>query len=424
VVPRKRSLISAYRLVDEDGKFGPETSIALGIFRESFGMGGVRPNPSDPDSPYRIGNTKADFTDINGEIRYGSDDDTTDTFRKLTKDYGLRADPDVTRAYLDRIIDKETLIGGEKKDSDTIINGKTIPGTGTKARDTGLYELYANVVKRFVEVMIAKGEEYRLYQEKKWFSRTYRLYQEKKWFSRTDTEQGSAVEGGNGVSYCYGCKDDVKGFDEFVSPCKVPDSATIRSSQWSTYRGNLSEDDCQVNQESKKQWPGMLRGELDTSTKDNPFWPTYWSGVDCSGFVQRLMLAAKAQYESAFGLSIDVTNLIFDHETERVAGEIGADSFLLRNRSFRIGIEDKDKIKRGDIVQYEGHISIVYSEKASDSGHYRIIHAYGVPRADLDNDPTTPMGFARRVLITANHMISSKGRFPSPTGFGRIRLWE
>ena len=90
------------------------------------------------------------------------------------------------------------------------------------------------------------------------------------------------------------------------------------------------------------------------------------------------------------------------------------------------------KIKKGDLVGYAHHLSMVHSDKptctAGNNGQaacsYEIIHAYGGDRADLDNDPTTPMVFTRKVVITPNNMQTSNGAFPAPTGFGRIKLWD
>jgi hypothetical protein len=82
------------------------------------------------------------------------------------------------------------------------------------------------------------------------------------------------------------------------------------------------------------------------------------------------------------------------------------------------------KLHKGDVVRYDGHVSIVHSNKPTVKGKYNIIHAYGIPKADLDNSIATPMEFSRKVLISPNDMKTSKGIFPRPTGFGKIMLWE
>ena len=85
-------------------------------------------------------------------------------------------------------------------------------------------------------------------------------------------------------------------------------------------------------------------------------------------------------------------------------------------------------LKKGDLIRYgTSHISIMYSEKWGESMNgtdYDIIHAYGTSRADLDNNPATPMEFSRKVVISPNSMSTAGGEFPGPTGFGRLKLWQ
>lgn len=84
----------------------------------------------------------------------------------------------------------------------------------------------------------------------------------------------------------------------------------------------------------------------------------------------------------------------------------------------------KTKISRGDLVSYNGHISIVYSETWGESrfrsdypeSEYDIIHAFG--NRNYHND------FSRKVLITGNDIRNQRGEIIIPIGFGRIKLWN
>jgi len=83
------------------------------------------------------------------------------------------------------------------------------------------------------------------------------------------------------------------------------------------------------------------------------------------------------------------------------------------------------KIHKGDLVSYDGHISIVYSERWGESNFqttYDVIHAYG-------NDEYLHRGlsrkiFSRKVLITGDVLPKKGGGTLEPVGFGRIKLWK
>jgi hypothetical protein len=85
----------------------------------------------------------------------------------------------------------------------------------------------------------------------------------------------------------------------------------------------------------------------------------------------------------------------------------------------------RKKIKKGDLVRYPKHISIIYSERWGDSQFrgslgikYDIIHAYGEEKGyDNDGLKSTPVIFSRKVMITGSNI-------QTPTGFGRIKIWN
>ena len=83
VVPRKRSIATAtgagaYVFLHESGLYGQETVKALTQFKEAFKLGR---------------NTKADFVlNEDKSIHYNKDDNTSVSFRKMTKDYYKRSE--------------------------------------------------------------------------------------------------------------------------------------------------------------------------------------------------------------------------------------------------------------------------------------------------------------------------------------------
>jgi len=81
-------------------------------------------------------------------------------------------------------------------------------------------------------------------------------------------------------------------------------------------------------------------------------------------------------------------------------------------------LEQQKKLRKGDLVKYKGHISMVYSEKPDDKGNYKIIHAYGRGGfIDHDGDKQTDKVFVRKAVVTRHNVKTSQG-------YGRIRLWD
>jgi hypothetical protein len=71
-------------------------------------------------------------------------------------------------------------------------------------------------------------------------------------------------------------------------------------------------------------------------------------------------------------------------------------------------------------------VTMVHSERPTNcnsnaSCNYQIIHAYGGQCTVRDeNDDCVPGTFSRKVIRTPNVFEG----FPSPSGFGRIKLWD
>jgi len=367
VVPRKRSLAD-YVLAAENGIYDNLNTVnAIGLFKAGFNVDNIQ-------------NPKGDF-------------------KKLMKDYNIEYE----NIWRNLIVDKYILVGNNQNTAHNLINPSTTEG------DTGLYELYKNVVVKIVDTMITEEE-------------TYRDYQGRNWISRNNIQQGPGVANGNGVSYCYGCKDDIPMFESFVSGCTAPQLGMVPNN----YRGKLNRETC-VNQAGQVyQYSGLWKDELDVSGTTNQYWPTYWSGIDCSGIVQRAMMKAKQKYqiENNYGIRINVLVLEVDHEKEFQRNEIGSDGFIFPDRSFEFTTIKPELLKKGDIIQYDGHVAIVHSERWGESSfdqlqypdiRYDIIHAYG------SNNYHTQ--FSRKVRITGNDIRDKNGNIIIPNEFGRIKLW-
>jgi peptidoglycan hydrolase-like protein with peptidoglycan-binding domain len=382
VIPRKRGV--TYTLMDEDGYFGTTTESGIHTFKQAF----------------HVTNT--------GE---GS------IFRKLMKDYGQEN----TAFWEDKLADKLLLVGTTQRTDpanspDNLIN--TV--AGNTVNDTGLYELYENVVKVFVDAMIKEAERYE--------NATGFQNSEGNWKPRTFPNDAAQI---NGVSYCFGCKDSVESFNATVTKCQSESTADIRSHENdgianNEYRGNISDTDC-VYSASGKNWPGLLENEWelwydDPNDPDDEhgiiaFDPQYWAGIDCSGFVQRSLLQRR---NIAPGLDITIPS---------PPAWINSQAFFADDRVLYLPntgtaeekLKLRQKLKKGDLVRYNGHITIVYSDKATRDGNYKIIHAYGVTPYTYPSYDTQNAGliiFSRKVVITWDNISAT------PKGFGRIKLWK
>lgn len=408
VTPRKRT-VTGYVMIDEDGKYNTAAQNGLRLFKDnfSFGVNNVVDYALDTTT------NKAD---------YRSWDDTSPTFRKLMKDYGKRTtNTNDSKAYIDKIIDKETLIGTNNQTTDTQVT------TGDIVTSTGLYELYANVVRPFVGKMIEEGDNYR--------NTTGYQNTDGNWKPRTHPTDPAQTQS---VSYCFGCKQTIQEFIDTVSKYKAPHGIPTG------YRGDVDDNSGNIGAASnKKKWPGLhdkneylvwrdtylptltaaqQKDRDNVAVRNHPYHPDHWAGVDCSGFIQWMI--SYAQQNSVAGLKVNYsTNArrdALDHE----------DLFMVANNKDRVyyvtleGFADgfTKHFKRGDLIEYDGHVSTVYSDRSScndkgDNCTYEIIHAYGV---DSYKEPG-PAGkeiFSRKVIKTKQNIGAT------PTGFGRIKLWD
>jgi len=370
VVPRKRS-VTGYTLLEEDGVYGDNTRDAVERFRSSFSLDNKALN------------------------------DGRNSFRRLQREYGL-SDGDAGM-----IIDRETLVGVEQRATDDLVNG-----TGGSSGDTGLYELYDNVVRKFIDAMIARAVAYRdatfSDANRNWKPRTY------------PTDSAQTV----GVSYCFGCKDTVEEFVSTVSDCQVANPVP------SNYRGNLKNEGCVVG-DGEADWPGLKENEYDLWYNDpddanDPFGderyhPRYWAGIDCSGFVQWCVEAGR---QAADGMNITIPSPPRWRSSQKIFTENNSRNvyYLSYPSDSNDRKELMKKFKRGDLLRYSSHISIVYSERYGESDHngdYDVIHAFSWEcSANTQQCQTYP--WLRKVGVTANNHPG----LGAPRGFGRIRLWQ
>ena len=384
VVPRNRKVGDGnYDLMDENGIFDLKVKNALELFKDHF----------------KVDNTTG-----------GSD------FKKLEKDYSS-----VDSSWANQIIGKKILMGN--KAGDNQINGST-------EDDTGLYELYENVVKVFVKKMIEDADSYAS------FSTDYRARSNASSGAITQLEDDDGQVNVNisdllvstGVSYSYGDIDTPGQFADVINQQNItnwkdytnghkPGKHNYEHAYWS--QGQQDPANFNVEKWPKtKNWPPG--GTIVITYGINLLGPAQWGGIDCNGFVQRVINSADAMAQKEnLGVNSHVQplNSINDKKPRSYFND--------PDRSHCFGSDDKKFIHKGDIVQYSEHISIVYSDRWGESMYlntlgtmYDVIHAYGISSYDDDGDESTAPIFSRKVLITGENIGGT------PSGFGRIKLWN
>lgn len=443
VMPRKRS-VTGYTFIEEDGYFDEPTFRAISSFKVNFGMGGAK---VDGDKNISIGNTNANLEYENNNFKdYNADDDTTDIFRKLMKDYNLRTN---SGDWLNKIVDKALLVGNEIKvkrissgDGDTLINDG-ITEVANARDDTGLYELYKNVVLSFVDTMIAEGQRY---------------------VDDTTPFRDRNGRPQTGVSYSYGSSEILNEYHETATaqvsvPNLIPDD----------YMGNLGG----VNE--GKQYAGLKRNELNVwkdghflagnvpydpnggaytvafnNVDEHKFYPDHWAGIDCSGFVQIMINAADPEISASGLVGVDIESIPRIRLNPEVDSQPRQRSTRAYNNTFfneinwnepippngRISyveripargpgkVETLKKLRKGDMLKYGGHVSMVYSDRPNCTNNdctYEIIHASGSLCLDIDRDGSCANDepFNRKVVTNSTQHYRTR-----PIGFGRIKLWD
>ncbi|MDH3976818.1 MAG: hypothetical protein OEV42_21355, partial [Deltaproteobacteria bacterium] len=441
ILTRKRGIGNFQLLDEESGFYDQQTADAIGLFKSNFGMSLVKETVGNEVRNH--GNTVAmlNFDPVTKAFSYDATDDTSPIFRKLMKDYGKR-EAGESANWLNRIIDKGLLVGTEQKEEDYLVNN-----AANTENDTGLKELYANVVVPFVGGMIDKGNEYVNYGES-FRSRRDRVVQ--------------------GVSYSFGNHMRIDEFTTYKSetvgaPLNYPicnptfENNYCADNEFYNYRGSLGDADPEnmyagLKEHEYNRWMNSYFN-LDNNNHttfipdDHYFYPLHWAGIDCSGFVQRMVNAAdpvtnsgsdvppvtvnvknlEDYFEACDDLSCYRRNRSWNEYYFNDQYEATYNKSLVNNR-----IEMLKKLKRGDVLQYRGHIAMVYSDRVDCSGgnnvcDYQIIHAHGVHEicSNQENLPEVNcVPDMRKVIIqTINSQLRSDNLI-NPRRMGRFMLWD
>ncbi|MDH3976787.1 MAG: Ig-like domain-containing protein, partial [Deltaproteobacteria bacterium] len=441
VVPRKRT-VAGYQLTDEDGIYGQNTANAIGTFKENF-------NVSANTATYK-----------------------TDIFQKLMKDYVVSGSQD---DWLNRVVDKETLVGKVERTErtstvaqDQLINGVTL----NVINDTGLYELYVNVVKRFVDGIIEEGKYFAGINGEMGVNAPTN-----NWISRDGKGPGQR-DSDIGMSYCYGCKNTIAEFNDQVSgvapgiaACTAPSSVrqsityyvkdsnnnfvsktgsiAVSTNTNASYSGNLNAA-CNAFDGNKK-YTGLRKFERDayfnspfyltqseTTKKEFPqLNPTKWRGIDCSGFVTRTMQKSLSDLNNSGNTIVNLSKVsngsrLLAFDSSYAPDNWGSQTFFTKSDMtyYQKGYK-KDlvrKVKKGDLVRYGGHISIVYSDRTScpknEMCSYEIIHASGSDEVCYKVGRDEECNFNRKVIVNEIKKGLKNNYLKKPKGFGRIKLWD
>jgi len=425
VVTRKRILDDPfnpgtkyiYKLLKENGQFDQDTYNQLIVFKYNFNI----------NTNYNVGYYRPDLPS-----HYSNDksiDSTSDIFRKLMKDYGQRqvgnmwliggTHYETSSSWLHKIVDKDMLYGELFSVNHNRINGTT----GNTINDTGLYELYSNVVRPFNNSIITESERYAGINGDPFTLPTLM------WTSRNGAGPDTH---GAGMSYCFGCKNDINTFNSKVSVCAPPTTQAINNFESSTpYRGNLGYPGCAIGT-GAQTWTGLTSSELDSR---EPFKARYWTGIDCSGFVLKTGTFAKDSFrglvqtlslwQSSCGFFYSGT-VCKDHRDK-------TKKYPLKITDSPSGVtylfKDMDKIHKGDLISYQNHITIVHSDNADcdEDGTctYDIIHASGNEEICYSRKGSQDKcDFNRKVVKnTVNNRLRSN-TLKNPIGYGRITLWQ
>jgi len=435
VVPRKRSLAD-YVLAAENGIYDNLNTVnAIGLFKAGFNVDNMQ-------------NPKGDF-------------------KKLMKDYNIEYE----NIWRNLIVDKYILVGNNQNPAHNLINSSVTEG------DTGLYELYQNVVQKFVNSMIRLCESYR--------DNSNPDNDIHGWVSRISSSGVTHVVTGNPqpVSYSYGGRRTIRQFNDEVSKHGAPRSLEINNNinqhgYYQQYNANLV--DASMNEPNQmyrdhgilgqgtKRWPGLFKKspqpdnfeeyESGTIGHDNPAHKEWfewekWTGIDCIGLTLQALRYAERPGDYAVNQSIsdpvdlpvpgiriadvccrvDGTWGSLHHSDAEPAGTLyntNVNNFFNQaNRNLLyywqpaqvIGAERL--IHKGDFIKYGStHITNVYSERwglSQNNGDYDVIQALGWECSNTTLQCINYPWFRKVGISANNHPALSQ-----PSGFGRIKLWE
>ncbi|WP_163340812.1 Ig-like domain-containing protein [Desulfopila sp. IMCC35008] len=390
------------RLLNEDGLFDELTQKGLKLFKTEF-------------------NHLVNFDEYNSEA-------FSSTFSRIISDY-----PSVLESigdYTNKIVDRKTLVGDTYSESDIFVNDKV------STIDTGLFELYDNVVKAYIENLIKKAEDYRDLANVRWYSRDNDNV-------ISENSQGNCeglLDGKRSVGYSYGARNTKDEFIEYVtSTGAAPSTSAFNSSDtYKRYRGHLDNDGVPVLLDNDgipivktgMKWTGLLRDERNMPGINLHFEPRYWTGIDCSGLIYRCIEYAEAHNEAKndpswqhlegnfpnlYNLNAKklyyIQNEIYDKDGK--LEDYGTSRKVVRLDNL------KNQLHIGDLRVSKDHVVMAYS----DPGEYLkmpfyIIHASGQNRYRTGIAGTNSSKFGRKVVTTSSTLFI-KGKKHS-----RIILWK
>lgn len=201
----------------------------------------------------------------------------------------------------------------------------------------------------------------------------------------------------------------------------------------SSYAGNVNDSDCKLT--GTKKYPGLKSSELNTAKQYYAF--EYWTGIDCAGFVQRMVMASNKL--GLPGLVSGIGNLTdTDKDGNHLDdGGIKSEAFFTdARRTLYIANPETDeervrlmrKLRKGDLVKYKGHITAISSDKptCNDSAcSYDIIHASGTQYVCYSTpNQADKCQFNRKVVVNTINEYFKAETLKKPAGFGRIKIWD
>jgi hypothetical protein len=223
------------------------------------------------------------------------------------------------------------------------------------------------------------------------------------------------------------------------------------------YAANVSHYNCTAIGSGYQKYPGLLKAEFesralggvylyDAKTKqfietgvDHPqYKQEHWAGTDCSNLVGKSVEAAK---NNVPWISVAISSALYSGNYCLIDRNSESEAIKLVNTySIAAGKEEAQDediakfLRKGDVISYDGHVSLVYSNKWGESQwteggiwskkyrkfvsrklYYDIIHAFGGLSYKFNSDGEV---FSRKVLVTGDYIGTP------PTGIGRIKLWD
>jgi hypothetical protein len=311
-----------------------------------------------------------------------------------------------------------------------------IIGTDTEQNDTGLYELYTNVVDKYVSEIINEANRYAEYKV------TYRARKDAKAGAIIQLKDNTPavqpdgkidnniddVEVTEGVSYSYGDIDTPEQFEAVVNQANVtnwrdytnghkPGLHTYELAYWA--RGKRDPAEFNIKEWPRKNvWPEP-GNVIKIAYSHTLLGPDQWGGIDCNGLIQRALNEADGKAKSmGIGASANILklNIVKDKQPRSYYDKVSV--------AYKMKISDIKYIHKGDVAQYGGHIAFIHSSGYGFSGmadeleaKYDLIHSFGNNRYDHDGQKNTDSLFSRRVIVTGDNI-------GTPNHFIRIKLWQ